>query len=265
MEVQYRAAPTQEEETLVQTAMSLLEPAHLEKSALLWIADDMADVLLHAARSLPPYAFDPATLPWPKAVCMANKTLMGFDHPADGRQLDVKALQWSDRFPSCCVLVGLGGLYGYLSPVSIATLRPGVGWAQLSGERRLSESAAQASAEKSLEMGRLCCTLWLLLQQRVAVRQRAWPDRTERRRWERSGRPIPEVTIVELRKPIHDNAGDGTSGFVDWSHRWMVDGHWRNQYHPSTGEHVPTWIAPYLKGPEDKPLVMKRKINAWIR
>jgi hypothetical protein len=43
-------------------------------------------------------------------------------------------------------------------------------------------------------------------------------------------------------------------GKVDWQWQWTVRGHWRNQFHPSTGLHSPTFIEAYLKGPESAPL-----------
>jgi hypothetical protein len=45
--------------------------------------------------------------------------------------------------------------------------------------------------------------------------------------------------------------GDGEG--PDWQYRWITRGHWRNQWYPSLGEHRQIWIAPYVKGPEDKP------------
>ena len=42
---------------------------------------------------------------------------------------------------------------------------------------------------------------------------------------------------------------------MDWSCRWLVRGHWRQQ--PCGAGHAerrPTWILPHLKGPERKPL-----------
>lgn len=61
------------------------------------------------------------------------------------------------------------------------------------------------------------------------------------------------VRVVLLRRKDY-GPSDGESRPVEWSCRWLVSGHWRNQYHQSTGERVPTWIMPYVKGPEDKPL-----------
>lgn len=54
---------------------------------------------------------------------------------------------------------------------------------------------------------------------------------------------------VELRKGKHEGHEP-----VPWSCQWWVSSFWRRQWHPSTKTHKPTWIAPYIKGPPDKPL-----------
>jgi hypothetical protein len=39
-----------------------------------------------------------------------------------------------------------------------------------------------------------------------------------------------------------------------WGYQWIVSGHWRRQYYPASDAHKPVYIAPYVKGPADKPL-----------
>ena len=43
----------------------------------------------------------------------------------------------------------------------------------------------------------------------------------------------------------------------DWSHRWLVSGHWRNQWYPSEGVRRPIWIDAFVKGPSDAPLLVR--------
>lgn len=61
------------------------------------------------------------------------------------------------------------------------------------------------------------------------------------------------VRVVQLRRAEashNDNAGDASA--TDWSCRWIVNGHWRNQ--PYKDGHRLKYILPYVKGPADKPL-----------
>lgn len=274
-ELQFTHNVPEDELALTQASLLMAEPKHVHECSLLWISPDMVDLLLHAALSLPPYEFSPSVLPWPKAVCIAAKPLIAIPHPVEGSLVPVTAVQWSDFLADpngLHVVVPLAHIHGpdVLSPTAILTLTPGVKWENLRGgdePERLSPTMVLPSWNLNMEVGRLMCTLWLLVQQKVAVRRPATADRAGRRRWERNtNRPLPEVTIIELRRPVQTSTEDrGDHGFVDWSHRWIVDGHWRNQWHAKTEEHVPTWIAPYVKGPDDKPLVVKKRINAWVR
>lgn len=93
--------------------------------------------------------------------------------------------------------------------------------------------------------------------------QMVW-NRAVRRRLVRMGQPARPVRVITLRRPVRREAdADGIP--VDWTHRWIVSGHWRNQWMPSIGAHRQMWIHPYLKGPDDKPLVVKNKLYRWIR
>lgn len=56
--------------------------------------------------------------------------------------------------------------------------------------------------------------------------------------------------MVELRKQKHEEGYEP----VEWSCQWWVSGHWRFPRHPRFKSHNPIWIAPYIKGPPDRPL-----------
>jgi hypothetical protein len=103
-----------------------------------------------------------------------------------------------------------------------------------------------------------------LMQQRVATATDERLPRATRRRAERQGHAVSEVTVIRLRRPTtkHDDE-EGSS--VEWTHRWIVDGHWRNQWYPSLNRHRQVWISPYVKGPDDMPLVVKRRFYKWDR
>jgi hypothetical protein len=59
--------------------------------------------------------------------------------------------------------------------------------------------------------------------------------RPERRRTDRAGLPPRDVRIIRLRRGIAQAAGDTSEPGTgrDWRHRWIVRGHWRNQWYPS--------------------------------
>lgn len=105
-----------------------------------------------------------------------------------------------------------------------------------------------------------CC--WLLMQQRIAIVTDHLPDRASARRLQRAGRPVAPVRVISLRQPEH-HSGPGSDR--TYHHRWVVRGHWRKQWYPSQDRNVPIWISPYMKGPDDAPLLVGEKVYAWQR
>jgi len=83
--------------------------------------------------------------------------------------------------------------------------------------------------------------------------------RAARREAMRMGSPLEEaseyVTFVVLRRPEHKRHKNEEEQSVDWKHRWIVNGHVRAQWYPSEQAHRLIWIAPYVKGPEDAPML----------
>lgn len=71
----------------------------------------------------------------------------------------------------------------------------------------------------------------------------------------------PIVRVIQLRRKATKYAKRfGNPVEVDWDHRWIVRGHWRNQFYRASKTHRPKWITPYIKGPEEKPLRPPSKI-----
>ena len=83
------------------------------------------------------------------------------------------------------------------------------------------------------------------------------PDRAARRAAKRENDEdeSPEVMVVQLRHAVREAAKKAAApDEVDWKCRWLVAGHHRAQWYPSTQSHKVIWIAPHVKGPEDMPL-----------
>jgi hypothetical protein len=77
-------------------------------------------------------------------------------------------------------------------------------------------------------------------------------SRRIRRQAEQADKHEPIVRVIHLRRK-EQNRNAESGGTIDYSCQWLVRPHWRNQYHPSTGERKPVFIDAYIKGPEDKP------------
>jgi hypothetical protein len=95
--------------------------------------------------------------------------------------------------------------------------------------------------------------LWI--EQKIVVESIERANRSLRRRLERESVDVlsDQIKVIRLRRPEHEGECD-QRGLVEWSCQWVVRGHWRQQFYPSTGERRPLFILPYVKGPDDKPL-----------
>lgn len=110
-----------------------------------------------------------------------------------------------------------------------------------------------------LSTGKLLVGLWELLNQTIVETDEPQIERPSRRRAKKMGIP-DRVTVIRLRRHVRTDREEGESD-VEWSHRWMVRGHWRWQA-CGTGraERRRIWVPAYVKGPEDKPLVITDKL-----
>lgn len=112
---------------------------------------------------------------------------------------------------------------------------------------------------------KLIQTTFRLMQQRIAAHHPERPDRPARREAKRAGiQGDRDIVVVRLRRERSEHHGE--TGEANYSHRFIVSGHWRNQWYPSGQVHRQIWISPYVKGPEDAPLRMPpRKVYQWTR
>lgn len=112
---------------------------------------------------------------------------------------------------------------------------------------------------------RLFASMLSFIQQRILVTSRHIPSRATRKRAESSSRNADaEINVIKLRRVVyHAHKGEGVP--IEWNCQWVVSGHWRDQWYPSMRRNEPIWIRPYIKGPEDKPLVNPGKLFAVVR
>lgn len=99
-------------------------------------------------------------------------------------------------------------------------------------------------------------TLLLINERLATVKPLPRPKKEGHRK-----RRFKSYFILDLRRPESCSVARG--GYVDWQQRWLVRGHWRNQ---KTNNGIkPTWIAPYIKGPDDKPFIPKERLIRAVR
>jgi len=123
---------------------------------------------------------------------------------------------------------------------------------------------AMGTVESQRDLLKLWQSFGAFVQQRVVTTARESGSRPFRRR--HAGRQ-PDIRVVQLRRRSTGTGDGGGPGAhtVEHDHRWMVSGHWRNQWYPSRSAHRQIWVQPFVKGPEDKPLVVRPHVNLVAR
>lgn len=103
-----------------------------------------------------------------------------------------------------------------------------------------------------------------LMAERIVSPSRRRTSRPVWREAKRRGMPeVKDVIVVELRRTTIKH--DGEPGEAHYSHRFMVRGHWRDQWYPKLQTHRQKWISPYIKGPDDGEYLEKQRVWVWDR
>lgn len=108
-------------------------------------------------------------------------------------------------------------------------------------------------------------TLLAFMKQRITeTRAQVITNRQARKRaLELNGQAT--VNVISLRQKERKPGESDEHHSIEWQCRWLVRGHWRRQYYPKSDEHRPRWIDGYVKGPEDKELVVKATAFQVVR
>lgn len=124
------------------------------------------------------------------------------------------------------------------------------------GERRILEG--EENERGASLYGHIQC-FWRLMSQLILTPEPL--PRQARRQRQRAG-IVDHVKVLRLRRHKHPLPDDHEPQEANYSHRFIVEGHWRNQQYGKKGEETyyrQKWIAPYVKGPDDKPLIIKQR------
>lgn len=257
-------------------------PAFLEGVGgveMYWVSAEMGALVKQAARQLPADLSPIAAIASPilHAFAMFEEPLASWvsvdDHPSGPAMVGGLAWmyclsrQWDDTPRECLGIIPLSPPFSTpgLVPLSSSVLFPSPSLAEQQ-ERSVQsgELSAQNAADHD-EDRRLVMALMLLLESTIVVSESVSIARPQRRRAARAGLPA-SVRVVRLRRASHHERADGDDSGTEWTHRWIVSGHWRNQAcGPKQSERRLTWVAPHIKGPDDKPLVIRPTVRALVR
>lgn len=104
-----------------------------------------------------------------------------------------------------------------------------------------------------VDMLRVTQVAWRIAKQTLTTPENRTLPKAFRKRAVRAGLPS-DVTLIRLRH--QKSKANEEPAQIDWQHRWIVRGHWHT-YNYKDGTTRQLWVGDYVKGPEDKPLLVK--------
>lgn len=264
---------------------------HLEAAETYWVSSDMGSLIQHAAP-------DPKLLGQKlRQEDLPSKSgFLVFDSQVVFGSASIKALTWyrkDDQVIFWCwetkelarrrdgqPLVGDGSFDDEIFkgthyipinqwPWTIGAALEEVGeinteWCET--EEEMEQERLESIQERQECLAIVYCTM-LMLGQKIARTEDGRVPRAAAKRAARVGLPNDTVRCITLRREqILGKSGEPDTGqAINYSHRFMVRGHWKPQWYPSLQDHRIIYIAPYIKGPDDKPLIIRDTVYALKR
>jgi len=238
----------------------------LAEAQLWWLGGDAQGLVQHAAPSMPPATLTEELMP-------DEHGFLAFEHPFEGIDAEggpsvtVHFLQWlpTTVIDHDSVSIIAWGLTA--SPAAGGYIVVPLGrtdWLMGTDSDLPVPGATELSVSSMAEDRRLLAALWIMSAQAGLMEStEARPDNAARKRLVRAQRPTDPVRVVNLA-PRHRGSAEGYGGGRTYTHQWIVEGFWRQQaYGPGHSLHRPTYIAPYVKGPIDAPLLVREKVKSW--
>lgn len=226
----------------------------LAASPCWWVSADMEELAVEACDGVPEDVV-PATM----------DGFLVFARPlppdvSDGLPYLVRAVQWMAHEVHRGDELGLSIALQYYTADKSALRDAGVdGEIPLAPIRLVGDSPAGVSD--------VMRAVWALSsEERICETQTvsgSWP--------ESRGGPRPDpmartVKMLVLREPRREVSSSGDGATSRYSHRFVVRGFWRNQpCGPGHSKRRLTWVAPFIKGPADAPLVERETVRVWKR
>lgn len=246
-----------------------------------WVVSDMVTLIEAAVESMPSYqlAFD--DLLTPHGFVLLERPIYVPD--GQGTEVNIRAFCWGsvpltdngvNRRPGIFLSAFTDRFYDNRIPSADQVWLDSVGWPRLVPLHSSAWPFGEEASAPKLEDERLLSSmaiermfmaaLWLISKQRIAIVTGTRPPRSERRRAERLQLPS-EILVVKLRRTAPRQSDGDEPKHVEWSIRWIVSGHWRRLWSEKENKPKLVWVSSYIKGPEDRPLVVKKKVFGVVR
>lgn len=258
-------------------------------SPVYYVAPDMVDLALVAQKTFPMETLLPADLPSEEGFIWFGGRALRCGGDVDDPQ-DLHAVTWLSFNDSSTGLASISvvGLWDKLAKdqgdgLSNAYWQSQNLWNPKTGRhvlddaprllpcynrnRAIGRDESHVDTPGDLTLMRILATTWRLMQQPITTIERQEPDHVASAVLERAQAPVTPVTVIQLRRQVALSDGEPGDGTRRYNHRWPVRGHWRQQPYKEDGEVIrrAIYINPYIKGPEDAPLLVRDRVYAWTR
>lgn len=249
---------------------------HLWRGDTMYVTTDMEHIILQAAHDLPDdYLWDAHTLLCPLGFCMLEEPIYGMDK--NGIKMGVAAISWYEMLREGERLTVINfwsdshdandeSTWDFVKDLE----RDGIPVPPMTichyyilgdGENVRPGKAIGLPQGSELVDGILTifAAINIIAHQTIGEPIKIPPDRATRRRIARDFTNSPErmITLITLRRKSAKKEVDPDAPPVPWSRRWIVRGHWRRQ--PIKNGWHWKYIYEYVKGPEDKPLIITER------
>lgn len=230
----------------------------LTTSSLFTWRADLFDAVVTAASTLP----SPVTFADSLRPCSSGFYLFPKPVTFEGCARPIVALAWYDVQPLTMfwTYIDTAGTswkdLGQIAAYGVFGVANGVDIVQTEAQDMRQVQNDSSLSKRGIESTlRFVLASWLWMQQKVMRLDKGDVSSHAKKLADRVN-TVSEVNVVVLRRSEAGPRSECGGKSVEWACKWLVRGHWRQQFYPSTSEHRPLWIEPYVKGPDDKPLRM---------
>ena len=278
-------------------ARILCEQEHrrLRDAQLYFVTEEMTRLAVAAGESLPDFHLEPEDVPAPSGFVVFEEPIgsyINIDGDAPTR-IPIVAVSWG---PSELIPFPQGGVwFTFYAPTNwpqlermaaeqagralnskkrarLRQLRGPLTWDNESAQGygqgskahyRPGDSHSDVDVDSIAPWSQTMRAAWLLMDQpNIADAEDLHRNRASVRRDQSEGFNVRPVRLLRLRRAGKaQGTSDDERAARDYTCRWMVKGHWRQQWYPSRGLHRPIWINPHVKGPDGKPLKITETVH----
>lgn len=250
------------------------EASRLRVAELFWVAEDMAALAMSAGTQLAAARWATADRPAPAGLMLFDGGLGSVGY--QGMNVPIEAVTWGPAGGQLAIGLWLRRALLAERIAAVATLVEKDVPPLIPIRSYRLPIGAEAAPFAALEGGVPVAVIsalaasWLLMQQPTLVERRPeQPDKATARAYGRRQQPVPQVSIVDLRRAWapdqREESGEDSAG-RRYRNRWVVQGHWRDQPHgPERALRRRQWIPAYIKGPDGAPILATERVNVWRR